>query len=153
MLLSVQHCKAGIFGLRGELFFFFFFFFFGIILGTGVQGQSLAVASLPAVLFQTNGGVHNITAGSVIQLYCTTSSVTATFSWTKDGRPVVIDVPHLRERTCNDSTTATSVLTVDNFQSSDDGIYQCTAVDGNATGQGGSIELRGILMCIIILVL
>jgi hypothetical protein len=56
----------------------------------------------------------------------------------------VIDVPHLRERTCNDSTTATSVLTVDNFQSSDDGVYQCTAVSGNTTGEGGSIELRGI---------
>ena len=58
--------------------------------------------------------------------------------------PVVIDVPHLRERTCNDSTTATLVLTVDNFQTSDDGIYQCMAMDGNTTGEGGSIELRGI---------
>ena len=59
--------------------------------------------------------------------------------------PVIIDVPHLRERTCNDSTTAISVLTEDNFQTSDDGIYQCIAMDGNATGESGSIELRGIL--------
>ena len=109
-----------------------------------VQGQSLVVTSLPTVLFQTNGGVHNITAGSVIQLYCSVLSTTASFFWTKDGTPVIIDVPHLRERTCNDSTTAISVLTVDNFQTSDDGIYQCMAMDRNTTGEGGSIELRGI---------
>jgi hypothetical protein len=54
-----------------------------------------------------------------------------------------MDVPHLRERTCNDSTAVTSVLTVDNFQSSDDGVYQCTAVSGNITGEGVNIELRG----------
>ena len=59
----------------------------------------------------------------------------------------MIDVPHLRERTCNDSIlTSTSVLTVDNFQSSDDGIYQCTAVSGNSTGEGGSTELKGIII-------
>ena len=111
----------------------------------GVQAQSLVVISLPAVLFQTNGGVHNITAGSVIQLYCSVQFTTASFSWTKDGRPVVINVPHLRERTCNDNSSTMSVLIVDNFQSSDDGIYQCTAVSGNATGEGGNIELKGII--------
>ena len=114
---------------------FSFFFFIGPV---------LAVMSLPTVLFQTNGGIHNVTAGSVVQLYCSVLSTTTIFSWIKDGIPVVIDVPHLRERTCNDSTTATSVLTVDNFQTSDNGIYQCMAMDGNATGEGGSIELRGI---------
>ena len=110
---------------------------------SGVQSQPLVVTSLPVVLFQTNGGVHNITVGSVIQLYCSVQSTTASFSWSKDERPVVIDVPHLRERTCNDSTTATSVLTVDNFQSGDSGAYQCMAVDGNSTTQGDSTELRG----------
>ena len=114
--------------------------------GIQAQSPSLVVISLPAVLFQTNGGVHNITAGSVIQLYCSVQSTTTFFSWTKDGRPVVIDVPHLRERRCNDSTSAQSVLTVDNFQSSDDGVYRCTAMDGNTTGQGGSIEMRGIIV-------
>ena len=112
----------------------------------GVQAQSLVVTSLPAVLFQTNGGVHNITAGSVIQLYCSVQSTTASFSWIKDGRPVVIDVPHLRERTCNDSTTATSVLTVDNFQSSDSGTYQCMAIDGDSAAPGDTVELRGIIL-------
>lgn len=116
-----------------------------IIIPLGVQAKStLTVTSLPAILFQTNGGVHNITAGSVIQLYCSVQSTTAMFSWTKDGRPVVIDIPHLRERKCNDSTTATSVLTVDNFQSSDNGIYQCIAMAGNATGIGDRVGLSGM---------
>ena len=109
----------------------------------GVQAQSLVVTSRPSVLFLTNGGVQNIVAGSVIQLYCSVQSSTATFSWTKDGRPVVMDVPHLRERTCNDSTNATSVLTVDNFQSGDNGTYQCRAVDGSTAGHGDNIALRG----------
>ena len=114
-----------------------------------MSAQSLLIKSLPAVLFQTNGGVHNVVAGSIIQLYCSVQSTTSSFSWTKDGRPVVVDVPHLHERTGNDSATATSVLIVDNFQSSDSGSYQCMAVDGNSTGQGESIELRGliILLC------
>ena len=64
------------------------------------------------------------------------SPFTAAFFWTKDGSPVVIDVPHLRERTSNDSTTTTSVLTVDNFQSSDTGTYQCSARDGTRTENG-----------------
>ena len=112
----------------------------------GVSAQSLSIKSLPAVLFQTNGGVHNVVAGSIIQLYCSVQSTTASFSWTKDGRPVMIDIPHLRERTGNDSTTATSVLIFDNFQSSDSGSYQCMAVDGNSTRQGESIDLRGLII-------
>ena len=109
-----------------------------------MPAQSLSIKSFPAVLFQTNGGVHNVVAGSVVQLYCSVQSTTASFSWTKDGRSVVIDIPHLRERTSNDNAIATSVLTVDNFQFSNSGIYQCMAVDGNHTGQGDSIELRGL---------
>ena len=101
------------------------------------------VTSLPAVLMQSNGGVHNVVQGSVIQLYCSVQSTTTTFSWTKDGGPVVIDVPHLRERTCNDSTTTTSVLTVDNFQSGDNGTYQCMAEDERNTGNGTAVTLHG----------
>ena len=112
---------------------------------SGVKAQPLMVTSLPAILFQSNGGVHGVVRGSVIQLYCSVQSTTATFSWTKDGGPVVIDVPHLRERTCNDSTTTTSVLTLDNFQSSDNGTYQCMAAesDGGNTGRGDSVTLIG----------
>ncbi len=85
--------------------------------------------------------------GSVIQLYCSVESTTASFSWTKDESPVIIDVPHLRERTSNDSTTTTSVLTVDNFQSADTGTYQCSVSDGARTRNGRNVTLNGKFYC------
>ena len=103
----------------------------------------LQVTSLPSVLFQSNGGLHNVVEGSVIRLYCSVESTTASFIWIKDGIPMVIDVPHLRERTSSDSTTTTSVLTVDNFQSSDTGTYQCSASNGMRTGNGANVTLNG----------
>ena len=81
------------------------------IISHALLNADLQVTSLPSVLFHSNGGLHNVVEGSVIQLYCSVESTTASFTWTKDGNPVVIDVPHLRERTSNDSTTVTSVLT------------------------------------------
>ena len=103
----------------------------------------LQVRSLPTVLFESNGGMHNVVEGSVIQLYCSVLSSTATVTWTKDGSPVVLDVPHLRERTFNDSTTVLSVLTVDNFVSSDSGTYHCVAVDEGHSSNGTAITLAG----------
>ena len=108
-----------------------------------VQGQQLAVTSLPAVLFESNGGVHNIIQGSVIQLYCSIKSSTATLSWTKDGHPVVTEVPHLHQRTCEDGNTTTSVLTINDFQSGDNGTYQCLAEDGVNSGNGTIVTLTG----------
>ena len=110
-----------------------------------VFGQ-LTVTSLPDALFRDNGGVHNVVEGSVIQLFCSVESLNVTFSWTKDGSPVVIDVPDLRERTCNDSTTTTSMLTIEDFQSSDDGTYQCMATNGQESGNGSSTTLTGIIL-------
>ena len=103
----------------------------------------MAITSLPAALFESNGGVHNIVQGSVIQLYCSVESSTATFSWTKDGYLVVINVPHLRQRLCNDSNTTTSVLTIEGFQSRDNGTYQCLARDGVDSGNGTVVTLTG----------
>ena len=104
----------------------------------------LTVTSLPAALFQENSGVHNVVNNSVIQLYCTVDSLNVTFSWTKNGSPVVINVPHLFERTCNNSTTTRSVLTIDGFQSSDNGTYQCMAIDGLESGSGNTTTLAGM---------
>ena len=108
----------------------------------------LSVTSLPTVLFESNGGVHNVVEGSVIQLYCSVPSPTATLTWTKNGSPVVLDVPHLRERTVNDSDTGTinSVLTIDYFVSSDNGVYQCFAEDNGLNSGGGTLTLSG--MCL-----
>ena len=87
--------------------------------------------------------------GSVIQLYCSVASSTGIFSWTIDGSPAVLDVPHLRERRVNNDTanTATSTLTVDNFQPRDSGTYQCLAQDGGSTGNGTALTLTGNSLC------
>lgn len=103
----------------------------------------MAVTSLPAALFESNSGVHNIVQGSVIQLYCSVDSTTATISWTKNGDPVVTDVPHLHQRTCNDGNTTTLVLTIDGFQSGDNGTYQCLARDGVDSGNGTVVIFTG----------
>ena len=103
------------------------------------------MTSLPEALFQVNGRVHNVVEGTVIQLYCVADSTAATFSWTKDGNPAMINIPHLRERTSSIDTTATSVLTIDGFYSSDDGAYQCTAMDGGSTVSGNSTTLTGMV--------
>lgn len=101
------------------------------------------MTSLPAALFESNGGVHNIVQGSVIQLYCSVESNTAIFSWTKDGDQVVINVPHLCQRTCNDGNITTSILTIEDFQSGDNGTYQCLARNGVNSGNGSVVTLTG----------
>ena len=103
--------------------------------------------SLPTVLFESNGGVHNVVEGSVIQLYCSVVPSTATITWTKDGSPVVLDVPHLRERTFNESPSILSVLTVDNFVSSDSGTYHCLAVAEGHSSNGTEVTLNGKFYC------
>ena len=112
-------------------------------MNAGTYSQ-LVVTSLPTVLFEPNGTTHNIVEGSIIQLYCSVESTTASFYWTKNESLVQPDVVHLRERTCNDSTTATSVLTIDGFLFSDTGTYQCNAVDGMTTGSGNTVTLAGM---------
>ena len=109
--------------------------------------SQLTITTLPEALFLAGGGVRNVVEGSVIQLFCSIQSTTATFSWTKNGSAVVVDVPHLRERTTIDSTTTTSMLTVDNFQSTDNGEYQCMAhIDLENSEAGGTANLRGLIV-------
>ena len=88
----------------------------------------------------------------MIQLYCysTVASNSTIFTWTINERPAVLDVPHLRERRMNNSAnTATSVLTVDNFQSGDSGTYQCFVEHNNRTFNGTPTTLTGIELYII----
>ena len=99
------------------------------------------MTSLPVSIFQAPGGVRRVVEGSVIQLYCSVESLSVTFTWNKDNDPVDIDVPHLRERTCSSGSTTTSVLTIDNFLSSDNGTYQCMTMNGTT---GDSVTLIGL---------
>ena len=109
----------------------------------GVNGQSPTITSLPESLFVASGGAHSFVEGSVIQLYCSVEPVNATVSWTKDNVPVIIDVTHLRVRMRSNGTHNTSVLTLDNFRSGDNGMYQCHAMSGGVTGSGSTVSLTG----------
>ena len=118
-----------------------------IAIPVAVNGQTLTVTSLPAVLF--NGGSQTIVEGSVVWLYCLINSIspTLTVTWNKDGIPVVLDVPHVRVWSSTSATSSTFLLVVDNFQPSDDGTYQCTAMEeeGNVT-TGTLLSLTGIII-------
>ena len=71
-------------------------------------------------------------------LYCEVNSISSTLSvtWNKDGGTLVQDVPHIRLRTSTSSTSTTLLLVIDNVVSSDTGIYQCTARNGQETANG-----------------
>ena len=110
-----------------------------------MNGQ-LTVTTLPDVLFPNSGGVHSIVEGSVIWLYCTADSTTATpsITWTKDGETLVNDPPHIRIRSSNDTLlSTTSSLVVDNFQAADNGTYLCQASDGTTAVSSSTLSLTG----------
>ena len=107
----------------------------------------LTVTTLPDVLFQNNNGVQSIVEESVIWLYCTANSATATptITWTKDGMTLVNDPPHIRIRSSNvTEMSITSSLVIDNFGlADDDGSYVCQASDGTGTVSSSTLSLTG----------
>jgi len=113
-----------------------------------LSSSPVTVTTLPDILFLNNSGVHNIAPQSVIWLYCTVNSATATpsITWTKDGVTLVNDPPHIRIRsTSNDvEMSTTSSLVVDNFGiADDDGSYVCQASDGTTTVSSSTLSLTG----------
>ena len=110
----------------------------------------MVVLTRPATLISSNGST-SVVEGSVIQIYCTVEDdTTVTFTWTHNGDPLFNDPPHIRIRQNNfpnrsitlltdDSTT---VLTVDNFRTFDNGVYQCTTASG---ANGTAVSLTGIM--------
>ena len=113
---------------------------------TAVSAQ-LVVNTLPNVLFQDEDMTHKIVSGSVIQLYCSATSTTATpiITWTSGGMAVVNDPPHIRVRNSTNNTemSATSSLVIDNFGPLDDGNYACHVTDGTATADKATIIING----------
>ncbi len=104
----------------------------------------------PKALVSSSGSVIE---GSVIQIYCTVEDdTTATFTWTLNGSSLRNDPPHIRIREDNRpersksllTDDSTSVLTVDDFRASDNGVYQCTATSGATSGNGAAVTLTGI---------
>ncbi len=86
----------------------------------------------------------------MIQIYCTVEDdTTVTFTWTHNGDALLNDPPHIRIRQDNIPQRSASlltndsiaVLTVDNFRTSDIGVYQCTTASG---ANGTTVSLTGI---------
>ena len=96
------------------------------------------------MLFATNNGVHNVELGTVIRARCTAnSSCTPVVTWFKDGDSLLNDPPHIRIRTSTDDTEVTSVLTIDNFNTGDNGDYYCQAYDSTTTLNSTALSLTG----------
>ncbi len=88
---------------------------------TEIHCIEISVTSLPDLLFREH---KSIVEGSVLWLYCEVNSISSTLSvtWNKNGGQLVQDVPHIRMRTTNTSSTIL-LLVIDN-------VDQCTARDG-----------------------
>ena len=110
---------------------------------TDDTSTQLTVTPLPNVLFQSNGGVHNIGEQSVIQLYCTANSTTATITWTRNRVLLVNNPPHIRIRSSSSGMSTTSSLVVDRFLASDNGSYVCQASDGTMAVNSSALSLAG----------
>ncbi len=117
---------------------------------TAIITAQLTVLTRPEALVSSSGSVIE---GSVIQIYCTVEDNTAvTFTWTLSGSSLLNDPPNIRIREDNLpersvsllTDDSTSVLTVDNFRASDNGVYQCTATSGATSGNGAAVTITGV---------
>ena len=115
-----------------------------------IISAQLTILTGPDALVSSSGSVVE---GSVIQIYCTVEDdTTVTFTWTLNGSSLLNDPPHIRIREDNRpersasllTDDSMSVLTVDNFGVSDDGVYQCTVTSGATSGSGTAVTLTGL---------
>ncbi len=88
---------------------------------SAVDSNSISLSVLPYALWVSNGGTHNVAVGHVIQVYCSADDITApTITWEKGATEIFQDPPHSFIRTSVSGTTRSSVLTIDQFNSTDD---------------------------------
>ncbi len=118
-------------------------------IGHEVQAQ-LSVVTLPNSLYNQSS---RVVEGSVIWMDCEINSASNSLSvrWNKDGGQLVQDIPHTvmrRSLITNTSSTTTLMLIIDTVVSSDAGMYQCTAQNGQETANGDIIPITGKLMLI-----
>ena len=71
----------------------------------------------------------------MVQVFCTVHSSDVVFTWDRSGTVLTNDPPHTRIRSNSDASSTTSILTVDDFQAADSGVYQCSAGGAMATTQ------------------
>ena len=108
---------------------------------TAVHGQDAPTVTLGPALVT---GTLEIVSGSNIQLFCSatsTSGVAPDISWSGKGMILENTPPSIYFRTSSDGTnTTSSVLTIEDFQSADDGTYLCS---GSIPANGGSGTVGG----------
>ncbi len=102
--------------------------------------DSQSVSVLPDTIWVSNAGIHNVVEGHVIQVHCIATGFTApTITWRKDGTEVSHDPSHIFIRTSVDGLT--SVLTIDQFDASDDGLYLCSITGDSGSATSGPLSL------------
>ncbi len=101
--------------------------------------SQLSITSLPTSLF--NNGARSVVEGSVIWLFCEVNSTANSLSatWSKDGAILEQDIPRIRLRTSNTSSSTTLLLVIDYVELSDAGFYQCNAMDGQEFSVTGMV--------------
>ena len=93
-----------------------------------------------------SNGSAAIVQNSIVLLYCIINSFSPnlTLTWTKDGFPLVPNIPHVRIRKyMSPNHEMTLLLVVDSFQEYDHGRYQCIAEDWGYMISGVSFNLTG----------
>ena len=115
-----------------------------------VCGQT-TVAVLPDALWNGTSsgavGVHNILGGSVIQLFCTGNDTAGlpNVTWIKNNVALSNDPPEVRIRTSDDgATTTSSVLTIEDFDSADNGTYYCSVTGASSSAASDTLQLSGM---------
>ncbi len=107
-----------------------------------MNSNSISLSVLPAALWVSDGGTHNVVEGHVIQVYCNADDITApTIRWEKGGTELFQDPPHIFIRTSVSGTTRSSVLIIDQFNSTDDGAYRCIATVDSTSASSGLLTL------------
>ncbi len=114
---------------------------------TEIHCIEISVTSFPDLQFREH---KSIVEGSVLWLYCEVNSISSTLSvtWNKNGGQLVQDVPHIRLRTTNTSSSTILLLVIDNVVSSDAGVYQCTARDGQDYVSENNFTMTGTVLII-----
>ena len=108
--------------------------------------QALSVTSLPEVLFAESH--RSVVAGSHIWLYCDVDSIRPILivEWYKNNLRLYQDAPHIRMRQFASDTNTTLMLVINNFQQSDNGVYQCITSEGGgifSNVKGKKVALTG----------
>ena len=100
---------------------------------------------LPEELF--DGGNQSLAPHSYLWLYCIVNSAAPTLevTWTRNDSILYQDLPHIIHLSSSTDNTSTFILVVNNFQTSDDGVYQCMAEDDGDIALGYSLNLTGMV--------